>query len=260
MKSTRRANYIWLVLLGLAVAAVMLSGAASPIVSGVVAVAYLAVLAYAMASGVNWKRVRSAIPSVSFTPATVAGKKATQQARSQPGFSSDHMLTDVGLIANTRQSGNLNMRLAQIVSHDDDAIQPYARIHVPGKMGQRLALVKFEIFDHSGQIRFSHEMEQWMREGNNTILCDRQLPLRDDDSLSRSRVWDLRIMVDGALAGIHSFNVVPSTSERRRRLASDGEIVSDISRSTDEEEEARPLSLEDLLREQSKQSSRGRGA
>ena len=134
---------------------------------------------------------------------------------------------------------------------DDDAIQPYVTLNVPPEAGHRLAIIEFEFYDQTGRVQFSRKIEQWIRDGDNNIICDRQLPLSQDQTVSRSGVWDLRVTVDGGLVAIHNFSVTPSTEERRRQLNSDGEVIGD--RLVIPQEDM-PMSLEDLLREQ-----RGRG-
>jgi hypothetical protein len=56
--------------------------------------------------------------------------------------------------------------------------------------------------------------------------------------------------MDGALLALHSFNVNPSTQERRRQFTGEGEAVSRLTLSADDA----PLSLDELLREQRERS------
>src|SRR5262249_41944545 len=149
-----------------------------------------------------------------------AARQATQRARSRPTYGNDAALTDVGMIVNERRrDGQWNRHLAQVISLDDDAIQPYAAVHADAQRSNRLSIVEFDIFDQAGRQRFSRHCEQWIREGNNLVVCDRQLPLQQlSNENVRSGVWDLRITVDGSLVGIHSFTMMPSTEDRRRQF------------------------------------------
>ena len=63
----------------------------------------------------------------------------------------------------------------------------------------------------------------------------------------------MRVQVDGGVLGIHNFNLSPSLSDRRRQLSPDGELRERVWRS-EEEDISLPLSLEELLRQQSQQN------
>jgi len=257
MRSGQRGIYIWLVLLGLVVGFVVLAGlfgaaTISAELALAIGVVYLGLVAFAMGKNLT-RTIQLPKPALRMPiRATPAARKATQRARTRPGYSADSTLTDVGMIINERRpDGKWNRHLAQVVSMDDDAVQPYITIHVPPETSNRLALVKFELYDQAGRLQFSRQVEQWVRDGDNTIICDRQLPLRTSDSPGRSGVWDLRVTMDGSPYAIHSFTMTPSTGDRRQQFDNEGEVVTDRLILTDDE----PMSLEDLLREQRSRNS-----
>jgi hypothetical protein len=247
-------------MLGLAVALVVLAGVFGTATGITAELAFVLVAGYiglALAS-----LARFALPQLNFAVPQIsnairmspAARQATQRARGRANYSDDTTLTDIGMIINERRrDGQWNRHLAQIVSLDDDAIQPFAAVHADADQSNRLALIQFDIFDQTGRQRFSRQCEQWVREGINLIVCDRQLPLQPiNDENGRSGVWDLRITIDGSVVGVHSFTVTPSTADRRRQFNDEGET--DIGDIVDDG----PVSLEDLLREQPQQGSASR--
>jgi hypothetical protein len=259
MNTGRRGIYIWLMMLGVAVALVVLAGAlGTAALSAEVAIAIMAAyVAMALVAVAGNRLQHLQVPRPNLRAAvrtTPAARRATQRARSRPGYNADHAITDIGLIVNQkRRDGRWERHLAQSVSMDEHAIQPYMTVDVPPNLAQRLALIQFDIYDQAGRPQFSRQVEQWVRDGDNSIICDRQLPLARNESLGRSGIWDLRVAIDGALAAIHSFSVTPSTEEQRRQFTDDGEAVGERLEIADDD---LPVSLEDLLREQREQGER----
>ena len=248
----RRGIYVWLMLLGFAVSLIILTGSTSPELAMGILVAYLGIV-FAGVAGNRLSSLRTLKPPrlMAATRATSAARQAAQRARTRPDYNTDHTLTDIGLIVNDRQrDGQWSRHLAQSVSMDDGAIQPYIAVDVPPELSHRLTLVNFEIYDQAGKLQFSRQVEQWIRDGNNNVICDRQLPFQGNEELGRAGVWDLRVTMDGALVALHSFNVNPSIPERRRQFTGEGEAVSRLTLSADDA----PLSLDELLREQRERS------
>jgi hypothetical protein len=263
MKKSRRATYIWLVLLGLAVGLIALAStgtpdsmpAVNPALALVLLIGYI-MLSVATLANMRLQTLRLNMPRLSMTRMTPAARKATQRARSRSDMPVDSTLTDLGLIVNERRrDGQWKRRLAQVVSMDDEAIQPYVVINASADESDRVALVQFDLIDHGGRVRFSRTCEQWIRDGENLIVCDRHLPMQVEAAEAvRAGVWDLRVSVNGTLAAIHSFSVSPSTAERRRQFTSEGEA--ELPHMAIPVEDG-PLSLEDLLREQRRSNSSG---
>jgi hypothetical protein len=260
MNRSRRGTYVWLALLGLAVSLVILGGALYPsaLITAQGALALLAayaLVAAPMVANFELRRLHWSLPRLSppvrMTP---AARKATQRAHMHqiPG---DAAVTDVGLIVNQqRDDGQWMRHLAQVVTNDDGAIQPYISLQVPPESSNRLALVTFELYDQSGQPRFSHQREQWLRDGDNLVVCDRQLPLEQTTAEPRrGGVWDLRITLDGTLVAVHNFSMAPSSPSQRGRSNSARERGLTMA----VPEEDLPVSLEALLKEQQRNSNSG---
>ena len=62
--------------------------------------------------------------------------------------------------------------------------------------------------------------------------------------------WDLRVYIDNDLVGIHTFALTASYEERRQRLYGERSEYY-VTESEQEAEQEMPLSLEELLRNQS---------
>lgn len=258
MRTGRRGIYIWLMMLGFVIAVLALAAAAgaaaiSAELTAVLVGVYLGLVAFTLVGDklrdVNLQLPRPSLGAV--MRVTPSARRAAQRARNRPDHDTDNILTDVGLIVNQRRpDGRWDRHLASAVSMDDDAIQPFISINVPAESSHRLALITFEVYDQAGRVQFSRQVEQWIRDGDNNVICDRQLRLTGNEALGRAGVWDLRVSIDGSTLAIHSFSVTPSTGERRRQFNEEGEAVGRLSVPDDDV----PMSLDDLLREQ-----RGRG-
>lgn len=256
-----RAKFVWLALVGvlvliLSLASVSGSAGISPVVALGLVMAYLAA-AYVMVRGVDLNAFRRTVQTTSQTvKMTGAARQATQKARLRPeyGMGSDHALVDIGMLVNEkRRDGRWDRRIAEGgISYDDGAIQPYIKIRVAPEMAGRVALIEFEFYDRSGKLQFTQRMEEYLRDGENLILCDRQLPLRDSTERGRAGTWDLRVKVDSSLVGIHEFNMA-AAGETRTAATSAPNMARSRNVLSIEDEET-PVSLEDLLREQARRS------
>jgi len=165
-------------------------------------------------------------------------------------------LVDIGFLVNDKISdGSWDRRIAAAASFDDGYVQPYLKVHVSPDYTDRSVMIDFEVYDRLGRLQFSHRVEEFLREGENLILCDRQLALRGNETLGRAGTWDVRVKIDGALAAIHEFNMSASDAERREQVRDNGEALRDVESAIEEEDEAVPVSLEDLLREQARRTT-----
>lgn len=257
MNTIRRSTYIWLALLGVAVVMVILAslsgleGSPSPLLALLVTALYMGVATFALARNRLPALPQIVSPLGAATKVTATARKATQRARGRSMYGGDSTLIDIGLLLNEKRSdGRWDRQLAQSVSLNAGAIQPFVNIFIPTGKGDRQSLIEFELYDQAGKMQFSHQVEQWVRDGDNLILCDRQMPVRGNPALGRSGTWDLRVTVDGALVGMHAFVTTPA-DESRPQFApriSAAPVISNPQEVPEEEEG--PLSLEDLLREQ----------
>ncbi len=230
----------------------------APVLSVLMVGAYVAMLAAIFAND-RLRQLQNMIPTLAATTKTTsAARNAVARARRLSNYTTDESVTDIGIIINEKdRNGRWTRRIAQSVSMDDQAIQPYVKVNVPPDQSNRVALIKFEVVDKAGKTQFSREVEQYVRDGENLIPSDQQLPFRGNDKLGRAGTWDLQVSINGALAACHSFGVSPSTAAMRPILEDDGEAAIAHLSTPDDKEDDMPLSLEDLLREQRQGSSRG---
>lgn len=257
-KQGQRGTYVWVALIGLIVGLLALSGTLGALGSVVLVGAYVALLAAIFANS-RLKDLQNMIPVLAASArVTPAARAAVTRARRLSSYNTDETISDVGIIVNEQdRNRRWTRRIAQTVSLDDQALQPYVKLNVPPEHSNRVALIKFEVIDKAGKTQFSRQIEQYVRDGDNLISCDQQLPIRGNDKLGRAGTWDMRVSINGTLAACHSFPVTPATAERRAQLGDDGEARAAANLSAPDEVEANmPLSLEDLLREQRRESSR----
>ncbi|MBX3080372.1 MAG: hypothetical protein KF716_01990 [Anaerolineae bacterium] len=263
MNSARRGTRVMLGLLGVAVFFVVLGGLAGTVPPAIALTAGLAYAAVALAVfaklGPNFlrNRLQEFGPAVTIANrTTAAGRRAAQRARNRGEFSLETNLLDIGLMVNERRrNGQLDRHLAESISMDASAVQPFVKLHLNPGTAERLALIEFEFYDQSGKVQFSHQQKHWVRDGENLIACEQQLPLRGNDELGRAGTWDLRVKVDGTLAGVHGFSMLPA-QDTGRRLAEDDAVEQRRDRMTisSPDEDDAPVSLEELLREQKRRS------
>ncbi len=246
----RKRNLPWAAVMAFLVAVVALSGAASAEVLALVA----ALVGIGMAVSLIEVRPAHLRESVPLSPLarmrmSAEAREAVDRARRRGGqMYSSLTLIDVGLISSHTTFEGMVMRKSRAVSGDDDGVRPFVTLHVRPEDADRNTLVRFEIIDHNGQRQYIHEMKVFLRDGEMNILADHHLPLADNAALAASGgEWDLRVSIDGMLAGALAFNVTPSLRARERQLA---QAARRVSGQADQPADDAPLRLEDLLRGQ----------
>jgi hypothetical protein len=249
----RKRNFAWLTVIGALVALVLLSGAATAEVSA----ALVALFALALAASVielQPSRLlvngpRSTLAMMRMSP---QAREAVERARRRGSGALENgpTLMDIGLISSHSGSEGMVMRRSRTISKDDDGVRPFITLHIPPEEADRTARVRFEMLDPNGVEQYIHEMKAYLRDGEMNILTDHHLPLAASERALNPGDWDLRVYVDGVLLGALAFTMTPSIKERQRQFATaeDGEINQRLQ----VEEEEMPLSLEQLLREQSR--------
>jgi hypothetical protein len=254
----RKRNLAWLTVIGALIGVVLLSGAASPTVSatlvGLFVVALAASLIELQPARVLAKGPRSTLAMMRMSP---QAREAVERARRRGSgaLEGGPTLMDIGLISSHSGSEGMVMRRSRSISKDDDGVRPFITLHVPPEEADRTAHVRFEMLDPNGVEQYIHEMKAYLRDGEMNILTDHHLPLTSSDRPLSPGDWDLRVYVDGVLAGALAFTMMPSIRDRQRQFsaADDGEIGQ---QRLQVEEEEMPLSLEQLLREQSRRQQR----
>jgi hypothetical protein len=247
---------VWLFIVGLALTLALVAGEIPSMVGAGLLAAYLA-LVLAVTGQAQFDTLRDLLPRPGARPAeaTEVAREAAARARSQPAFDPLIQLLDIGLIVDEQRPDGLALRRGRFISMDDDGIRPFAIVDVPAGLGERLARVRFEIRDETGAPQYVYEDEKWLRPGENIVLPDYRLPVRTNTGHLLPGTWNAHFSIDGGRLGIHNFNLSSSLVERRRRMGTDGELRERVWRSDDDT--SLPLSLEELLRQQSRQRNQG---
>lgn len=254
----RRGNLAWLMAMVFALFVLLNAGA----LSAIAGVSLLAIFLFAYAVLVGGfspadvtDRLLDAVP-FSRPGITDAARRARMSASRRPDFdNAGYLLKDVGLVVEEPRADGLHLREARLISLDDEAIRPYMLIHAPRQSHPRQTLIRYEIMDSAGQQQFICEIDHWMRPGENLLLPNYRLPLKGNDTLNRLGAWELMVWVNGGLIASHQFNVSPSVHERRRQFGLDGEAQVPVRL----EQDALPVSLDDLLSQQRGRTSRSSG-
>ncbi len=259
---SQRATSIWLIIIGLLLSLVFISGAVPPQVQliGLVLYAAMALAALGVFDAEEVRRRLPRRPSLDVlrvqrprwerTQASDAARRAQQRASLLSDYLDDFRLLDVGLIVSEVGPDGMSLRRGE-VTLDDQAIQPYVVLHADPSWNDETVSVRFEILDTHGEPHFRYEDKVYLREGQNNVLCSRRLPLGDKAATVSPGLWELRVSVDGGVIGLHSFGVGPSLRERQR-MFEEG-IISPHRRerlrdaAADEDDDS-PISLEELLR------------
>jgi hypothetical protein len=254
----KRRNVTWLAMLGALIAIAIISGAASPLVALALMMLFAAALVFSVVDVQPRQLVESVQRGSLMRNVSPQGREATERARRRGGMSLRNLLLmDVGMITTQTGGDGVVMRRTRSISKDEDGARPFITLNVPGSEAERQTTVRFEIKDHTGKTQFVHEQRVYLRDGEMPILCDHQLPLAGNSDLTGAGDWDLQVYIDGGLAAVHGFNVTPSIEDRFGRRREQADRAADrlqdrpAARRLPSDEEL-PLSLEDLLRNQSR--------
>jgi len=182
-------------------------------------------------------------------------REAAERARARGSYvSSGIQLLDVGLIALRDSYDGMVMQRTRNLSLDDEGARPYITVQVPALEADRHATVRFEISDAHGKTVYMHEQDMYLRDGKLDILANNMMPINESDLGIAHGEGDLRVYIDGDLLGVLGATIAPSTRDRwagrrRERAQRASSRLSDQPRAEQEEE---PVSLEDLLKQQSR--------
>lgn len=254
-RQSDRGTAVWLMIVGVALVLVLLAGSVPTAFGAALLAAYLA-LVVAVAANVNWRGLFDNLPASRFVEqqqATEVAQEAAARARSLPMYDAAINLMDVGLIVDEPRPDGVSLRRGRFVSLDDDGMRPFAIVTVPDGLAGRLGHIRFELRDETGKLQYVYEEEKWLQAGENALLPDYRLPIRKKEGELEPGGWTAHILVDGGLLGIHHFNLSPSLAARRRQMTADGEVLRERVWRNPEADESLPLSLEELLRQQSQQ-------
>ena len=251
----RRRNLGWLAVLAMLTIAGMVAAPVGAIQFVLLAIFALASVASVVEIGKERENIIDALRRAPIRQrVSPSAKEAMERARSRGGFvSNDLMVLDVGLIAVQSGVEGMAMRRTRSISKDDDGARPFVTLNVEASEAERNATIRFEIFNQHGDQKFVHEMKAYLREGEMNIMTDHHLPLAGNQDVAGAGDWDLRVYIDGNLAGMHNFMLAPSMNERHRRLAQERgeEFISEADYDIiDEVEQEVPPRLQDLLQNQ----------
>lgn len=251
-RQSERGTVVWLLIIGLALALTLVAGNVATEVGAALLAAYLG-LVVLIARNVDISAIMNRLPaprSRERQPSEVA-REAAARARTHPTYDAIIRLLDIGLIVDEARPDGMSLRRGRFVSLDDDGIRPFAIIDVPNGLGGRLSHVRFDLRDEDDALQYVFEEEKWLQEGENILLPDYRLPIRKKVGDLTPGAWSAHVSVDGGVMGIHNFNLSPSLASRRRQMAADGEVLRERVWRSQEDDESLPLSLEELLRQQS---------
>ncbi|MBZ0301908.1 MAG: hypothetical protein K8J31_19320 [Anaerolineae bacterium] len=244
----RKRNIAWLSALAALIGVAFISGTVTAevmtVLVGVFAVAFVASMLEFQPA--RWRETMATSPLTRLRMSNDAREAAERARRRLGGYAATNLtLLDIGLISSQASPEGMVMRKSRTISGDEDGVRPFISLHVPPGDADRNALVRFEIIDQNGEQRYVHEMRTYLRDGEMNILADHHLPLLHNPGVGRTGgEWDLRVSVDSTSIAMLSFAVSPSIIQRDR----------EIERLADPPSGEIPLSFEDLMRGQEKQS------
>jgi hypothetical protein len=250
---SQRGTLVWLFIILMALALTMVAGAI-PLPVGAALIAAWMALALFVTGRSQIASVLDSLPALGSRPAQPSeiAREAIARARRHPNYDALVQLIDVGLVVDEQRPDGLSLRRGRFISLDDEGIRPFAIFHVPDVLSERVGKIRFELRNETGEVQYVYETEQWLKSGENTILPNYRFPVRSNKNALDAGSWTAHILLDEGVLGIHNFSLSPSLASRRRQLAgTDGELRERVWQS--DEDASLPISLEELLRQQSRQ-------
>jgi hypothetical protein len=250
-------NIIWLGILSILMVLVIIS----PNIATEVQLLLMAVFALAMAGtllaqDVREKVVRAITERVSVplsgNRASSDAREAIERARMRIDYYPHAVeMIDIGVIAAQTGREGMVMRRTRSISKDDDGARPFVTLDIPPEQADRHATLRFEFIDQNGQEQYVHQMRVYLREGEMNVLADHHLPMAGNDEIAGVGDWDLRVTLDDSLIGLHGFQLSASSEEKRQRVNGQHFVTEsdEARRGRLQDDPSRPMSLEDLLRD-----------
>jgi len=190
------------------------------------------------------------------TPA--AGYPHATEAVRRAGLNPDKAgltLSDIGLIVYGAEARPVVHR-ESAVPDTADYVQPFAELKA---VRAAKGTLTFEVVDAAGEVVYRRDEEQQLRAGKTAIIPHTRLPIGDHFDFSQG--WTLRIYANNVLLAEHAFgwfNPASRTETLREVMSNDGELTADLSALMDDMV-AQPMSLDDLLGEDSPPQKRKQG-
>lgn len=247
LTKNRRGNLVWVAFIVFAMLLFVGNGALEALLFTVGIVMFM--LAVASARQIKFPQPQRATTAKEMT---AAARAARLHSSDRPDYDDYYALRDIGMIIDEQDQHGLSIRRARTLSMDDRAVRPYVVVSAPhdGRHPDQV-LVRFEMTDANGASQFIYEMEYYMRPGENAILPDYRLPLKNNQRLGRAGQWDLQVWINGGLLGVHAFTMNPSHEIRRIQFTAEGEARGKLML----DEDPIPVSLEELLAQQHQSAS-----
>ncbi|MBN1679357.1 MAG: hypothetical protein JW966_03645 [Anaerolineae bacterium] len=252
-RHSNRGTIVWLFIVGVALGLTLVTGDVPTSIGAGLLAAYMA-LVIMVARNVQPGAIVNLFSNSRARPvkSTAIAQEAIARARTHPTYDALIQLLDIGLVVDEQRPDGLSLRRGRFLSLDDDGIRPFAIIHVSETLGRRVARIRYEICDETGRAQYIFEDEKWLDPGENALLPNYRFPIRKNTTGLLPGTWTVHCSIDSGLLGIHSFNLGPSLREQHQMMASDGELRERVWR-TEKEDTSLPVSLEELLRQQSRQ-------
>ncbi len=193
----------------------------------------------------TWEQQHSPVRAQSRADVETHTNRAARGAMMRAGYTGDDAyvnVTDIGVLAYRGDEPRL-VRYNDVET-DTDYLRPFVVLQVPYKAR---GLVRMELVDHEGRLRYADETRYDLGQGDNTLLPGTWLPLRDAASLQDT--WELRVSVAGTLLAAHVFGWQTAVSELQRYIEDDGEISPELQQAM-QAEPSRAMSLSQLLSQQ----------
>jgi hypothetical protein len=247
MFQLKRRDRIWIGMLGVLTTLAMFSAAESGVKLGLLGAYAAATLLITLGDDViNGLRQRVTPQVLSRDTRSAAAREAMARAHADndpdlAGFT----LADIGLFASETSEDGVTFRRTREVSNDDDGVRPYLDLMVDEFRAEKIALIRYEMADPSGETVFLREENAYLRLGKNTLHPDHHLPLGGAVVADQMGNWDMRVSINGIPLGTLMFTVTPSDSERLGRLSG--------ARNSNQ-----PTRFEDLLRNSPRDTSERR--
>ncbi len=170
--------------------------------------------------------------------------QAAQAAMQRAGYQGGEAyvgVTDIGLLAYRSNDEPKLLRYGEVMA-DTTFLRPFIELWLPYVAR---GLVRFELTDGQGRLRYADESHYELEQGTNTLLPGTWLPLQD--RAPDSGQWKLRVMAGNTLLAVHTFGwQAVGGGEIQRYAASDGEISPSLQQALRAHSQ-QPVSLDDLL-------------
>jgi hypothetical protein len=196
---------------------------------------------FAIAEGkTSWFKTRQ---RPQHTAISQAGAIAMQRAGYEGG-SAYVQVADIGLLAYRHSNEPKLVRYGDVLL-DTRYLRPYVDLALPYAVN---GVVRFELMDDEGRLRYADEARYDLDTGKNTVLPGTWLPL--EGKKIRAGRWHLRVLAGGALVAVHDFGWQTVGGGAIQRYSDgDGEIGLELQRAL----QSRPreaVSLSELLADQ----------